>query len=407
LTAVERVTRALALADERRDLGAFWALDRDRALAAAEALDAGRERGAAGPLAGVPVAVKDLFDQAGLPTSAGLPGAWPAARRDAAAVRRLRGAGAVPLGKTAMDPLGCTTGGQAEGFAPCVNPLDPALSPGGSSAGSAVAVAAGIVPIALGSDTAGSIRVPAAYCGVVGLKPVRRAVSRRGAVAVMPGFDTPGVLADSVAGCVRGYAALRGQAPLRSVSGPLRVGLLGDLLDESEAPVAEACRAALARLHPGETDVAEVALDWRPRGLGAAFAYELAQSWGARADREPERFPRLVHETIEFGRRSGPEAHGRALSEFAAARSRLRRRLRGFDVLACPTVPVPAPRREAETVAVSTRFTRVFNALDWPAVSVPVDAVDGGAPVAIQLAGVPSRLDAVIEAARRLEAVRG
>jgi aspartyl-tRNA(Asn)/glutamyl-tRNA(Gln) amidotransferase subunit A len=405
LSAVERVARALARAEERRELGAFWALDRERALVAAEKIDAG-DKGDAGILVGVPAAIKDLFDQEGLPTTAGVPGDQPAAPTDSTAVRRLRQAGAIPLGKTAMDPLGCTTGGQAPGFPPCFNPLDQTLSPGGSSAGSAVAIAAGIVPLALGTDTGGSIRVPAAYCGVVGLKPVRRAIPRRGSVAVMPGFETPGVLGDSVATCVTGYAALCGGPPLPREPRPLRVGVLSDLLSKSDPPVAKACRQALERLRPAETTIAEVALDWEPNGLGRAFAYELSQTWGARVDREPERFPELIRETVEFGRENGPDTHRRVLAEFAEARRRLRRRLREFDVLACPTVPTPAPSRELETVAVSTAFSRIFNALDWPALSVPIEAVPSSAPVAIQLAGIPSRILAVLEVGRRVEAAQ-
>ena len=203
---LETVAAALARAEDAGDLGAFWRLDREGATRQAERVQRAADDGL--PLAGTPVAVKDLLDVKGLPTTAGVRGDHPAARADAEAVRRLRIAGAVPIGKTAMDPLGCTTGGQAPGFPPCVNPVDERLSPGGSSSGSAVAVAAGVVPLAIGTDTAGSIRVPAAYTGVVGFKPARTAVPRRGCVRVMPGFDAIGVLARSVSECVAGYGAL-------------------------------------------------------------------------------------------------------------------------------------------------------------------------------------------------------
>jgi Asp-tRNA(Asn)/Glu-tRNA(Gln) amidotransferase A subunit family amidase len=161
--AVMAVERALALAEQRSELGAFWALDPEGARRTATML-ARRSRGhTSDPLAGSTVAIKDLFDVAGLPTTAGLRGNHRAAPSDSEAVRRFRSAGAIPIGKTAMDQLAATTGGQAPGFPPCLNPIDLALSPGGSSSGSAVAVAAGVVRIALGSDTAGSIRVPAAF----------------------------------------------------------------------------------------------------------------------------------------------------------------------------------------------------------------------------------------------------
>ena len=125
--AVSTVGGALACAEERDELGAFWAMDAEGALRQATELDRAADGG--GPLAGIPVAVKDLFDLAGLPTTAGLPGSWPRADADAGLVRRLRSAGAVPIGKTAMDPLGLTTGGQAPGFPPCRNPIDSGLSP--------------------------------------------------------------------------------------------------------------------------------------------------------------------------------------------------------------------------------------------------------------------------------------
>jgi aspartyl-tRNA(Asn)/glutamyl-tRNA(Gln) amidotransferase subunit A len=395
MSARERVARALDSAEARSDLGAFWALDR------AGALDAAGRGDPAGALAGMPVAVKDLFDQAGLPTTAGLPGRMDPAGADAEAVSRLRRAGAIPIGKTAMDPLGCTTGGQAPGFPPCINPVDAALSPGGSSSGSAVAVAAGIVPLALGTDTAGSARIPAAYCGITGLKPAHDAVPRRGCVRVMPGFDTPGLLGDSVERCVLGYAALAAEAPPEAPGGRLAIALLGDLLDESDPAVAAACRAVLVDLG-AEAEVEEVPLGWRPDGFGAALAYELAKTWGETADREPERFTDLIRSTIEFGAGLPSAEHRRIVEQFGEDGALLARRFRRFDALACPTVPIPAPAREAESVKVSTSFTRIFNALDWPAISVPLPRA-GARPIGIQVAGPPSRLGAVIEVARRIE----
>jgi len=398
-TARERVARALDEAEARAHLGAFWALDRHGALNAADGVEA------AGPLAGMPVAVKDLFDQAGLPTTGGLPGAAPPARCDAEAVARLRRAGAVPIGKTAMDPLGCTTGGQAPGFPPCLNPIDPALSPGGSSSGSAVAVAAGIVRLALGSDTAGSARIPAAYCRIVGFKPTLDCFPRDGVVPVMPAFDTPAVLGDSVERCAQGYSALSGRPP-PPLGRPPVVALLGDLLDESDPAVAGACRAAVEGLARDGVDVEEVPLDWRPHGLGVALAHELAETWKERVDREPDRFTDVIRETIAFGVAKGPDEHRRVMNRLSEDRDVLARRFARFDAIVCPTVPIPAPAREAEAVRVSTSFTRIFNALDWPAMSIPIPA-EGVAPVAMQVAAPPWRLVALFEVARRLERVRG
>ena len=405
---LETVAAALARAEDAGDLGAFWRLDPEGASRQAERVQRAADDGL--PLAGTPVAVKDLLDVKGLPTTAGVPGDHPAARVDAEAVRRLRSAGAVPIGKTAMDPLGCTTGGQAPGFPPCVNPVDERLSPGGSSSGSAVAVAAGVVPLAIGTDTAGSIRVPAAYTGVVGFKPARTAVPRRGCVRVMPGFDTIGVLARSVSGCVAGYGALAGGK--RGGTAPAdgdapRVGVLSDLFEHSDDKVAAACERVLQGLQGSGARLEPLELGWRAQGLGIALAWELASVWGERVDAEPDRFSPVIRDTIAFGRSRGAAAYEEAVAGIARARERVRRRVAGLSAVVCPTVPIPAPDREHESTDVSTRFTRIFNALNWPAFSIPAGADDQGRPIAIQVAAPPSRTLALIEVARRVESAKG
>jgi len=403
MTALERVEHALAAAEARRELGAFWALDPERARRAAGEIDRAR-RGRRGRLAGVPVAVKDLYDVTGMPTTAGLTGAVPPARADAELVRRLGVAGAVPIGKTAMDPLGASTGGQAPGFPDCLNPLDPALSPGGSSSGSAVAVAAGIVPLALGSDTAGSTRIPAAYCGIVGLKPALGWLRRGGIVPVMPSFDAPGLLARNVEGCVDALHALSARASAPAPRGRLRVALLVDLLDASDDSVASACDDAAAGLAGQRgVEVREERLDWRADGFGKALAYELAETWGEQVDADPSRFTELVRGTVEFGRSCGRGEHARAIASLTAARRRLARRFAGFEAVLSPTAPVPAPDRDAESVRVSSAFTRLFNALNWHALSLPAGRDSAGRPIGVQLAAPPPRLAAMLAVARRLE----
>jgi aspartyl-tRNA(Asn)/glutamyl-tRNA(Gln) amidotransferase subunit A len=405
MTARGRVERALDAAKARRELGAFWALDPERARRAAGEID-GARRGRRGQFVGVPVAVKDLYDVTGMPTTAGITGAVPPARADAELVRRLRAAGAVPIGKTAMDPLGASTGGQAPGFPDCLNPLDPALSPGGSSSGSAVAVAAGIVPLALGSDTAGSTRIPAAYCEIVGLKPALGWLPRRGAVPIMPSFDAPGLLARSVADCVDALAVLsaRGEAP--APRGRLAVALLVDLVEASDPSVARGCREAGALL-AGErgVEVREERLEWRADGFGKALAFELAETWGERVDADPSRFTEVIRGTVDFGQRSGRDEYERALARITAARRALARRFAGLDAVLCPTTPVPTPDRDAENVGVSTSFTRLFNALNWHALSLPAGRDGAGRPIAVQVAAPPPRLGAALAVARRLERV--
>ncbi|MCS6931961.1 MAG: amidase, partial [Acetobacteraceae bacterium] len=168
---------------------------RDAAIGAFWHLDPGA-RGGTGPLAGRAVAVKDNIAVAGMPWTAGLAAfRGRVAERDAPCIAALRAAGAAILGKTAMDEGALGATGEAPGFPPCRNPLDPRHSPGGSSGGSAAAVAAGFVRMAVGTDTMGSVRIPAAYCGVVGLKPTAGLIGRSGVEPLSDTLDTVGAIA--------------------------------------------------------------------------------------------------------------------------------------------------------------------------------------------------------------------
>jgi aspartyl-tRNA(Asn)/glutamyl-tRNA(Gln) amidotransferase subunit A len=354
-------------------------------------------------LGGAPLAVKDLFDVAGLPTTAGLVGERKPAARDAEAVRRLRRAGAIPIGKTAMDPLGATTGGQAPGYPPCLNPLDARLSPGGSSAGSAVAVAAGVVPLALGSDTAGSIRIPAAYCGIVGFKPALGPHPSRGTVAIMGPWDLPAILAGSVEACLAGHRALIARALPDAPHGRLRVGVLDDLLADSDRGVAAPIEAVLRRLESDRIAVERTRLDWTARGFGIVLGRRLTQNWGRRAERDPGRFNEVIRGMVELDRAKGRGRYASALAELTAGRRRVARRLGAFDALVCPTVPTAVPAAGSEDVAVSTRFTRLVSALGWPALALPIGLDGRGRPLSLQVTGIPSRLGSVLAVARELE----
>jgi aspartyl-tRNA(Asn)/glutamyl-tRNA(Gln) amidotransferase subunit A len=324
-------------------------------------------------------------------------------------VRRLGAAGAIPIGKTAMDPLGWETRGQAPGHPPCLNPVDASLSPGGSSAGSAVAVAAGIAALGLGTDTAGSIRIPAAYCGIVGLKPAARAFPRRGAIVVAPSFDTPGILARSVRDCELAHQALTGRAIARA-RGSLRVALLEDLLEEADPGPAGSCERAMRRLVAARgsrpaVELGAARLGWRAPGFGRILAVELARTWGDRIERDPDRFPAAIRRSCEHGRRTEDAAYERTRREMTRARRSLAARLAGFDAVVCPTVPSPVPLRDAQEVETSIRFTRSFSALGWPAISVPLEPDGRQRPVGLQVAAVPARLPGMLALAAALEAV--
>lgn len=399
----DAVRGALELATERADLGAFWALADERALARAEELEGSPGRG---PLRGLPVAIKDNFDLTGVPTTGGLGGEHRPALHDAETVRRLEAEGAIAIGKTALDPLAWSTHGQAEGFPPCVNPCGATLSPGGSSSGSAVAVAAGIVPVAVGSDTAGSVRIPAAYCGVVGVKLAPERKLQRGCLPLARSFDCAGVLGRSVSDCRTACEALLGG----SLAGPKanhgRVGVLTDLFEDSERAVARVCARAVEGLERAGVETEAVSLGWRAPGFGLLLAVEFAAAWKDRTAAEPERFPQNILAAIARAGEADPARVDAVRSELDRARSQLASRLGRFSALVSPTVPTSVPTVDAERVETSTRFTRIFSALSWPAISVPCGTDPEARPVGVHLAGTRG-LASLLAVAAMIEAGPG
>jgi Asp-tRNA(Asn)/Glu-tRNA(Gln) amidotransferase A subunit family amidase len=302
-------------------------------------------------------------------------------------VTLLRDAGAVPIAKTALDPLAWTTGGQAPGFGPCLNPVGAGLSPGGSSSGSAVAVAAGIAPLGLGSDTAGSVRIPASYCGVVGLKLAPNVTSLEGCLPLAPSFDSVGVLTRTVAGCRVAYQALTtpATAPAPATTAP-RVALLSDLFEAAEPDVRDPLIRVVSRLEAAGTVIERLSLDYWAPGLGLALAVEFARAWSARRQAEPDRLPPEIVTSIDGALAVAPARYQQHLAELRRARVALTARLGGYGALLCPTVPTVVPTVATETVQTSTRFTRIFNALGWPAISVPAATDSEGRPVGMQIA---------------------
>ncbi|MEZ4365104.1 MAG: amidase family protein [Kofleriaceae bacterium] len=272
-------------------VGAYLAVDEPGARAAAGAIDAARARGEPlGPLAGIPLGLKDLLVTRGLATTAAsrmLAGWVPP--YDGTAVARLRTAGAIVLGKLNCDEFGMGSTTEHSALGTTVNPWDPGHVPGGSSGGSAAAVAAGLCSAALGTDTGGSIRQPAAHCGVVGLKPTYGRVSRYGVVAFASSLDQVGPLGRSVADCARVLEAIAGADPCDATSSPrpvpalvaacaqpatgLRIGLPREYLDAELAPaLREGVERAAAALRDAGATVTEVSL---PHTRHAVAAYYL------------------------------------------------------------------------------------------------------------------------------------
>ena len=370
----------------------------------------------AGPLHGVPVGIKDLIDTAGVRTCYGSPRfSDHVPERDATAVRRLREAGAVVLGKHTTHEL--AWGGRTDSpfSGPTHNPYRRWRIPGGSSGGSAASVAAGSCLGALGSDTAGSVRIPAALSGCVGFKPTRGRVPLVGVMPLAPSLDHLGVLAGTVDDAALLMSALADPVAPPAGDALPRVGWLGGWFEAVLAPgVRSALADARARLEEHGVQVQDVVVPDDPRMPGAVLGRILAEagSFHRRAfDQDPAQFGPDLAELMRMEPRTTEQT---GLDEIAISRMvmAVERALGTCDVLACATVPITAPPIGAMTVTVDgrewpielvlTRLTSLFNAAGMPAVSVPV-ALDDGLPVGLQLAGAAGRDETVLHAARLAE----
>ncbi|WP_137124821.1 amidase [Roseomonas sp. HF4] len=371
----------------------------------------------AGPLAGLTFAVKDLYDVAGVVTGYGNPD-WarthPPAVRDAAVVSALLGAGAALVGKTRTVELAYGLTGENVWQGTPINPAAPDRFPGGSSCGSAAAVAAGLADIAMGSDTGGSVRIPASYCGVFGIRPSWGAVSLVGACPLGPSFDTAGWFAARAAVLRRAGEVLLppgGEAPL----GPLLKVQEAWVNAEpgTAAALADGLAAAEAVLGPA------LAVHLAPEGLDAFYEnFRCAQAeeawttlgpWIAATD---PAFGPGVKERFAAARAMDPAkaAAGRAFRRMAQAR--LHALLGGGAVLIYPTAPAPAPlltASQAEQNAVRERtmgVTAIAGLGGLPEVTLPAARVDG-APVGLSLVAAPGRDRALLALAERVAAAAG
>jgi aspartyl-tRNA(Asn)/glutamyl-tRNA(Gln) amidotransferase subunit A len=418
---VELVERALArLAACDPALSAFVHVAAERARAEAADRRAAVRRGEpAGPLCGVPVAVKDLFDVTGEVSRAGsrVP-AGPPAERDAPAVARLRRAGAVVLGRTRTHEFawGLTT--QHPDLGGTRNPWDTGRVPGGSSGGSAAAVAAGVVPLALGTDTGCSIRLPAAWCGLVGHKPSYAAVPLDGVVPLATSLDHAGALVRDAADARLALSVLQGRAlpPPQDLAG-LRLGVVEPA--ERTAGVAAALATGTARATGLARSARTVALplaDELPRLYARVQARE-ALAWHRSTGRWPAHAQAYGEDV-----RGRLEACERLTDEQYAAAEQLRERLRRevgelfeqIDLLLLPVATCgPSPTTtpdvsdiDGEPVPIRTAvlpWTVLANLCGLPACSVPVGLDDDGLPVGLQVVG-PAGADArVLDAAAALQ----
>jgi aspartyl-tRNA(Asn)/glutamyl-tRNA(Gln) amidotransferase subunit A len=422
---LEVVERALArVAKQDGQLNAFQLVLAERAREAARRAEAEIARGAwRGPLHGVPVAVKDLFAMRGTLTTAGAnPRVLEPDTYDSAAIERLEAAGAIVIGKTRLPEFAFWPGSANPHWGPTANPHDPGRDAGGSSSGSAAAVAAGMAVAALGSDTGGSIRIPAALCGVVGLKPTFGRISLFGCTPLAWSLDHAGPLARSVEDAALLLATLAGHdprdprttpgaqwAPRARPRGALRVGVLGS--DGTGKPLARdaamaAWRASCFALERAGATLVEVDLPEMAALRAATFLILSAEAASYHA-------PGLRSRYTEYGER----CRTRLLAGFAydagdlvgaqrlrrAVRERWGRLFETIDVLSTPSQPDVAPPLGERA---SVKFTSPFNALGWPAVSVPFAKGPGGLPLATQLVARARDEATLLHAARALETAR-
>jgi 2-dehydropantoate 2-reductase len=368
------------------------------------------DRAPAGPLHGMPVAVKDNVDVAGVVTTfASLAGVRPPAERDAELVARLRAAGADVFCKTNL--LEYAAGSVAPAYGMTRNPRDPGRTSGGSSGGSAALVAAGVCDHAIGTDTGGSIRIPAAYCGIVGLKPTFGLVPVDGVFPLSPSCDHAGTLTRTAAQAAALLAVLGGRPqPLAGVSG-LRVGVLARQLDDPDldAAVRAAVAGALDRLRRHglelrELDVPE--LDLADDALGAVVAREAFEVHAELLAREGDRFGPGTRALLELGREVDDAAYAAGLEAMERVAAGFERAFAGVELLAGPTVAFPAPPEDppfgTPAGALEARYTGPPNLAGIPAVSVPCGEASG-LPAGLQLMAARDADALVLSAAAVLE----
>jgi amidase len=374
-----------------------------------------------GPLAGLDFAAKDLFDVAGHPTTYGNPD-WtrthPVAAGTAAAVTALLGAGASLRGKTKTVELAYGLTGENVWHGTPTNPAAPDRSPGGSSCGSAAAVAAGLVDFALGSDTGGSVRIPASYCGVFGIRPSWGAVSLVGARALGPSFDTAGWFAARA-----GVLARVGSVLLPARSPGLTEAGLAPLLKVQEpwmnAPPATVCALAQPLVAAEGLLGKALPISLMPEGLGTLYEHfrcaQAEEAWttlGSWIEAHDPAFGPGVKERFAAAKAMDPEraAAGRAFRQ--VFRARLEALLAGGAVLIYPTSPVPAPKlglsQEAQNAIRESTMgvTAIAGLAGLPEVTLPAAKVEG-APVGLSLVAGPGRDRALLALAERLAGVLG
>ena len=452
LSAAEVTERALERARAAEGLNFLILLDSEGARAAASRIDERLEAGEdPGPLAGVPLVVKDNILTRGLVTTAAstaLAHFVPPA--DATVVARLRAAGAVIIGKSNLDEFGMGSSNENSAFGPVLNPWDESKVPGGSSGGSAVAVAAGVVPLALGTDTGGSVRQPAALCGVLGIKPTYGALSRFGVIAYASSLDQVGVLGRSSDDLSVALAVMAGKDPLDAttleeppvfeagVSGleGSRIGVIRELSQEGNDPeMLAALERNVEALEQLGARVEEVELPSVRYGLATYYLVATAEAssnlarydgtiYSARHGENAQGQAQVMMESR--GRTLGPEVrrrvlmgtyalsagyydayYGKALRVRRLIAEEFARAFESFDLLVTPTAPGPAfplgeRRDDPLAMYLGDVDTCLANLAGLPAISVPAGRTPENLPCGVQFMAPPLQDSRLLQVAAAL-----
>ena len=449
-TAVAQLEASYAAIEARNaELNVFLHLDKDGARKIAEAVDTRVAAGEkVGPLAGVPIAIKDNLCQTGIPTTCSskiLEGWKPP--YNATVIDRLVAAGAVPVGKTNLDEFAMGSSTENSAFGPTRNPLDPSRVPGGSSGGSAAAVAGDMTSISLGSDTGGSIRQPAAFCGIVGMKPTYGLVSRYGLIAFASSLDQIGPFSNTVMDSAVLLEAIAGHDPLDSTSLPepspslvshvndgvagKRIGLVKELYEGADESVVNAVMGAVAVLKEAGAEIVELSIPELRLGLSAYYLIAPAEAssnlarfdgvrFGLRVDGEDVTAMMEATRTAGFGaevkRRImlGTYAlsagyydayYGQALKVRTLTINAFKKAYAQADMLIGATTPGVAFKFGAKSDPMEMYLNDVFtiptNLAGDPAVSVSFGKGEENLPIGVQLLG-PGRSEASLYAAARV-----
>jgi 1-carboxybiuret hydrolase len=422
--ALERIRR------HDRSLNAFTAVTEQRALAKARAIDLARAQGKSlGALAGVPFAVKNLFDVVGLPTLAGskLNRRRPAAERDAPLIRRLEAADAVMLGALNMGEYAYDFTGENVHYGPSRNPHDLTRMAGGSSGGSAAAVAGGLVPLTLGSDTNGSIRVPASFCGIFGLKPTYGRLTRALSFPFVASLDHLGPLARSSHDLALAYDAMQGPDPsdpvcaqrpvepvlpsLEAGTRAMRIAVAGGYFKRGASPAAQ---QAIARIAAALRASAEVEIAEAARARAAAYVITAAEGAALHLDRlrsDAAEFDPAVRDRLLAGAMLPAALVARAQKFRRWFHAEVLKLFDSFDAILAPATPFTAPRLGQQSVNLDGVelplrpnigiFTQPISFIGLPVVAVPV--ILQPLPIAVQIIAPPWREDVALRIAHALE----